>query len=299
MQHHEIQKILSIYQNIADNNYDNFMLHLENHDLKWLNSFVTSSEVLYMFDYIFPMELAINVGNEDIVFKLLEMGENPNKNNYFENAIIKGNRNIVGQLINAGAVIQINNNELLSLAAERGNLDIVKLLIEKGIDVNGYDRDYLWLLSHPLVRSIANGHIDIYQYLLDLTYVDKDTLNILAIQEVARRGDIKTLSFLIDNGLDINSQDYFYKATPLMIAISENQWSMTDYLIDMGVNIDAQDFEGQTALMIAVTNGSITMIKKILAARASKDLRDINNNTALELAIARKDRATIKLLERE
>jgi Ankyrin repeats (many copies)/Ankyrin repeats (3 copies) len=290
----EKERALLIYQSIASNNYDDFLDLIIGYDLKWLNSFVTDPEITYLFDCTLPMNLAIEVDNSCVVHKLIEMGEKPAP--FLEWAIISGNPIIVKLLIDAASEIQMKNNELLSLASERGNLEIVKILIEKGVDINSYDDDYFWV--HPVVKTIANAHIHIYRYLIPQITRHRDILNTIAMQEVARQGDLKTLSFLVDTGMDINAADHLWGSTPLMIAVGAKQSIMVNYLIDMGANINLQDFEGKTALMIAINDSSVTMVKKLLAAGSEKNLKDVNDNTALDLAIDRKNRYIAGLLQK-
>lgn len=118
----EQEKALLLYQSIENNDADCFINIIENHDLKWLNYFITATKIAYLYQLTFPLQLAIEVGNERIVAKLLEMGENPDP--FFEYAITAGNPAIVKLLIDAGFEIQATNNELLCRAAECGNLEI-------------------------------------------------------------------------------------------------------------------------------------------------------------------------------
>ncbi|PMD55239.1 ankyrin, partial [Hyaloscypha bicolor E] len=48
-------------------------------------------------------------------------------------------------------------------ASMNGHVDIVKLLLEKGADVNAADRDG----QTPLYRAFANRHVDIVKLLLE------------------------------------------------------------------------------------------------------------------------------------
>jgi ankyrin repeat protein len=290
----EKERALLIYQSIANNDYDVFLNLIKGYDLRWLNSFVTNPEIINLFDCTLPMNLAIEVDNICVVDKLIEMGENPAP--FLEWAIISGNQVIVKLLINAVSEIQVKNNELLSLAAERGNLGIVKLLIEKGVGINSYDDDYFWV--HPVVKAIASRHIHIYQYLIPLITRHRDILNTIAMQEVARQGDVETLSFLVDTGININAVDHLWGSTPLMVAVGANKSTIVNYLIDIGANINLQDFEGKTALMIATNDSLVDMVKKLLAAGSEKNLKDVDDNTALDLAIARKNRYVATLLQK-
>ena len=52
----------------------------------------------------------------------------------------------------------------LHIAAYKGNLEIVKILVEKSADINARDE---YFLSTPLLDACMKGHHDVVKYLLD------------------------------------------------------------------------------------------------------------------------------------
>lgn len=78
----------------------------------------------------------------------------------------KGNLEAVKVLLKNGA--DINKNETLhncrplASAADKGHLDVVKYLRE-----NGAEYDYSTILSNPLFKSINSGHLHVVKYLVD------------------------------------------------------------------------------------------------------------------------------------
>jgi ankyrin repeat protein len=293
------QQELLLYQAIEEHDFDLFLKTIGDHDLQWLNS------VLYgdIFDIITPLELAIEVSNQPVVVKILSMGEDPSS--YINTAIVAGDVNVVKLLFDAGAKVE-DAQESLYLAGKGGNLEILKFLIDSGVDFNNCDEQTTftdWVSFHPLVITIAYGHLHVYEYLTKFNNVDEiEILNTVALHEVARRGNIEALQLLLDRGIDVNSTHYLlegYNAgyTALMSAVSTTQLQMIEYLISVGAGVNLQDDVGQTALMIAVNHGSMILVKKLLATGAYKDLKDCNGNIALDLAINRQDKILVKLLK--
>jgi uncharacterized protein len=280
---------LLLYQSIENRDFELFTQLVKDRDLQWLNSAICGD----VFDITSPLEFAIESGNQPAVVKILSMGETPS---FLDVAVIVGNISILKLLFEAGAEIE-DNHELLFQAARSGNLEIVKLLIQNGVDVNSYDLEDEFLV-HPLVIAIAHGHVHLYEYLLSLSTAQQEILNITCLQEAARVGNIKSLQFLLDRNIDINSTHHLLLGnTALIAAVSANQWQMVDYLIGGGADVNLQDFEGQTALMSAVSHSSMTLVKKLLAAGANRGLSNAQGNTARDLAIERQDRLLIKLLQ--
>ncbi|HZZ09415.1 MAG TPA: ankyrin repeat domain-containing protein [Paraburkholderia sp.] len=86
----------------------------------------------------------------------------------------------------------------MMMAALNGDLDFVKLLIDKEAEVNKKG----WA---PLHYAAANGHDDIVKLLLDHSaYVDAGSPNgTTPLMMAARGGHVSTVKLLLDNGADL------------------------------------------------------------------------------------------------
>lgn len=76
---------LLLYQSIEEHDFDLFTKIVGDRDLKWLNS-VRFGDV---FDISTPLEVAIEMSNQPVVVKILEMGDTPS---YLDVAIIAVDR---------------------------------------------------------------------------------------------------------------------------------------------------------------------------------------------------------------
>ena len=70
---------------------------------------------------------------------------------------------IVKRIIENNTVTQAELTECLRFACGSGNLDVVKMLLERGADANGQDEKYKFF---PLHNAILKGHIEIIRELL-------------------------------------------------------------------------------------------------------------------------------------
>jgi ankyrin repeat protein len=86
---------------------------------------------------------------------------------------------------------------------------------------------------------------------------------------------IEAITKEIDSGLiHINSKDPIADMTFLMFAVRCNQKGLAKWLIEKGINIDAQErADGLTALMIAVGNDNLDMVKLLLEAKANINIQ--------------------------
>ena len=98
------------------------------------------------------------------VEEAIKRGVDVNCNYGFDlsNTAYNGHSDIVRLLLDNGALLKMeyNDNDVLNIACEKGYLDIVKMLVEVGGDVNVND-------GEPLMQASFRGYIEIVKYLLD------------------------------------------------------------------------------------------------------------------------------------
>ncbi|XP_031634253.1 uncharacterized protein LOC116347689 [Contarinia nasturtii] len=172
---------------------------------------------------VFPIHLAVEIGNLDIIKCLIENGVEVNAKDYFNRqglhiASRNAREDIVKILIENGAEVKNNGAELLHWAISGGDLSIIKILIRNGAELND---------DQLLLRAIAKDRADIVEA-------------------------------LITNGANINT-----KALPLHAAVLKGDIQVIRLILEKGVeNIDAKDNSG-TALYYAALNPSISNNREI------------------------------------
>ncbi len=165
--------------------------------------------------------------------------------------------------------VTTDNGSPLVTAAVTGNLEIVKLLVEKGADVN--------------IKSTDKG---------DLTPLFGGILG---------NGKEKqdTIKFLLDKGADVNARfvSKGFEATPLMMAASQKDTEIVRLILAKKPDIHAVDANtGITALMMAVLNNNVENAKELLAQGADVNKKAKNNATALSLAKQENNKEMINVL---
>ncbi len=100
---------------------------------------------------------------------------------------------------------QDNKNYLLAIASEHGHLDIVKICVENGADINSH-------YKMPIARAIFAGHVEIVKYLIEQGASLKSGL-IFAVQS----REVAMVEFILRN-FDIWIDDY---ESALKIAIDQ------------------------------------------------------------------------------
>lgn len=121
------------------------------------------------------LEEAIRKGHTDIAYTLAEKLQTVSCKS-IENAVIKNDIDMVKKLIpkvnNLDFPAGFNDHyTLLGLAAEEGFIEILKILLENGADVEKYYQ----YGAPPLFLAAENGHLEIVDLLLSRLSLDKRT----------------------------------------------------------------------------------------------------------------------------
>ena len=122
----------------------------------------------------------------------------------------------------------------LHIAAHGGFLNLVKVLIDKGTDVNANDIKR----NTPLSLAAQNGHLDAVKYLCEHE-ADINKANIVGNSPVygaAEHGHLHVVKYLREHGANIHKA-LNDGATPLLIAAQNGHLHVVKYLREHGANI--------------------------------------------------------------
>ena len=113
-----------------------------------------------------------------------------NINEQFINASLYGYLDVVKLLIELGANINIWNNRAIITASYAGHLDIVKLLIDYGADIRAQ-------YNQSIISASYNGHLSIVKLLIELG-ADIHAQNNQAIMYASCNGHLSVVKLLIE-----------------------------------------------------------------------------------------------------
>ena len=118
-------------------------------------------------------------------------------------------------------VKQLDECHLLETAARKGQLEIVRLLLRVGFNVNQSHRIRGCTILH---FACLGGHLQIVELLLE-------------------------------NGADIDTIAKVANRTPLDVAVLHKKTSITKLLLENGCKTNVRNHKGQTALEVAMNRG--------------------------------------------
>lgn len=154
-----------------------------------------------------------------------------------------------------------NKTTPLFLAATKGNIGMIKILVEEGVSLN---------------KKGPNGRT--------------------ALHVATQNGYTEIVKYLIEKGASINEKNNF-GSTPLYLAAWVGHLEIVEYLLEKNALLDEQDKQGSTALDKAVENDHLEIAKMLLQQGAS--IKEKNNEvlTALDLAKTKDYLEIVKLMQ--
>lgn len=173
-----------------------------------------------------------------------------------------------------------NGNRPLCVACEEGHLDVVKLLIENGANVNMHDRMH----NKPLYYACKNGHLDVAKWLiLKGSEVDVGSIdyNITPLYIACNEGHFDVVKLLVKRRANIHVKDRWGK-TPLYYACEKGYFDIAKFLIKNGANVNQKDDIGDTPLYYAYTNGHFKIVKLLIEKGVDVNEFDENCPICLE-----------------
>ncbi|XP_050960458.1 ankyrin repeat domain-containing protein 6b [Labeo rohita] len=207
----------------------------------------------------------------------------------------KGQAEHVVQLINKGAKVAITKNGRtpLHLAAYKGHIAVVRILLAAGCDLDIQDDGD----QTALHRAAVVGNGDVISALIQegcaLDRQDKDGNT--ALHEAAWHGFSQSVKLLVKAGANVHAKN---KAgnTALHLACQNGHAQSSKVLLLGGSRPDSKNSVGDTCLHVSARYNHVSVIRALLGAICSVTERNHAGDTALHIAAALNHRKTVRML---
>ena len=133
-------------------------------------------------------------------------------------------------------------------ACKTGDLEVVNVLLDRGVDVDSRDDDF-------------DGWTGLH--------------------EAASRGHLAVLDVLIENGADLNPRAKLAMSTPVYLAVSHAQEEAALLLMSRGADVHLTANRGITLLQEAAVKGLSKVVEELLRKKVYVNEKDDDGSAAL------------------
>lgn len=174
---------------------------------------------------------------------------------------------------------------------QQGNMEIVKLLIDNGADVNFPAHDRYGLTA--LQAAIISGDLKVVDYLLDKKADVKAASGWLfgrtALQAASKMGYAQLASELIQRGANVEEDTSMHDETCLYLAARSGNVNLVRLLLRHGANPDTpptRTYWSSTVLYQAIRSGKHDVVETLLAYGADATKYNEDKHTIVDYAHA-------------
>jgi ankyrin repeat protein len=180
--------------------------------------------------------------------------------------------------------------DALLVACEKGYIDIVKELLNASTPVNGYT------VISPLHVAAYWGHIEIVKLLVEngADINDKRNSGIISVLNIIAFPEAAHIAHDLDKkGWNFLNEDF----KPLHLAVLNNQVEVVKYLIQKGADVNVTSIPNHIYPLHLAAIVSAEICKILIEHGAKINVTDFNGDTPLDLAKRADNKEAIEILE--
>ena len=234
-----------------------------------MNNEITPLMIASAFKYNDILQALVSAG-ADLDLKSAKDDKKKIYNTALNYSILSENVEGVSILLNAGASID-NRSDYLHDAIEVNNVNIVKLLVNRGIDVNQIAKEengtYYYEGRSPLSLAVFKENAEIVKFLLlhdaDVN-MDEEPILYTAVNwyDSYKKSSFNIIRLILDAGANIDVR--YSGSTPLITAIKKGYMDVVKLLIGYGADVNYADKKGKKPLYYAINYSKKNEIIKLL-----------------------------------
>lgn len=202
-------------------------------------------------------------------------------------------------LLNYGAPLEVENAKCftpLILAAQKGNVELVKELLERGASPAATTCTGI----SAVLQAAHFGHDEVLKvllqagssFLIEIANYNHTT----PLMRAAQEGHVKCVQLLLESGAHVNRRNRAH-LTALMLASQRGHADVCQVLIQYGADLDAMTHQNSTSLLLAVKRGHIDVLQVLVTAGCELSVKESRGRTAREVAARRGQSELVELLD--
>ncbi len=196
---------------------------------------------------------------------------------------------------NANSKDKVADDSLIIIAARKNQLELVKLLILKGANIN----DANAFGKTPLHYAVVNENVEMIKFLIDLganlEARDEEEKTPIFIASWLNTS-FEVLKVLVDSGANVNAKNERGETPLHYLAIDCDRPEFFELLIENGADVNARDNEGNTPLHFAVSEHNLTAMPILMKHGANPLIKNSKRKSPCSMTRSKKVK---KILECE
>jgi ankyrin repeat protein len=239
------------------------------------------------YDFRTTLHLAAVEGNLKVVEALIDEGANVNVKDRWgqtplQDAVNMGHGQVIEMLQKNGGKLDYDDpSGALCGAASRGDLKMMKQLIDNGIDPNCGDYD----ARSAFHLSAAEGKLKVVDYLLSVGANSsiEDRWGGTPLEDAVKSGQEVCAMLLLHQKAKLRLD---FIANALCVAAAEGDLNLLRMLVTAGGHVDSVDYDSRTALHLASVEGQLLTVDFLVnTCHSDINLTDRWQSTAFQDAL--------------
>lgn len=212
------------------------------------------------------------------------------------------------QLVDAGADVRSKYKGLFGMtplhkAAELGDLNLVKLMLRKGAEVDATNYDF----GTPIIVAVKNHNFEVVQELIrngaELNNCIMTPRKVTPLHTAAEEGFLDIVELLIDAGAKVDTEMYcsssqFGGNTQLFLAALRGHTAICELLLQHGADVNAKCNEGFRPAHVAAIHGHLETLKTLKNHGADLSAKSVWGKTAEDMAKEYRKRNIVRFLSK-
>ena len=229
---------------------ESITIHLSDRHFKCAR-FVSNNTNIKLFYELWDIQYMVLYEHHYLAMKMMLNNDNSieNINSQLIESSNSGYLEVIKLLIDLGADVQYDNNKAIIKASKNGRFEAVKLLIESGADIHAQN-------NLAIICASENGRLEAVKLLIKYG-ANVQAQNNLAIIYASYGGHLQIIKLLIESGADIHAQNN----RAIIEASSKGHIKAIKLLIDSGADIHAQN---NKALIMARYNNCAGVVQLLI-----------------------------------
>jgi ankyrin repeat protein len=182
-------------------------------------------------------------------------------------AVARRSVEIVKLLIDSGANVDAEGvgsqrkAHPLHVAARVEGLAVATLLLERGAKVDSRDQEG----RTPLIIAASNGQTEVAELLLQKgadPLAEESAYHDTAIYIAAMHGHLGVVRLMLSKGVGVNVQNTHTGETPLWVAAMDNRTDVMEFLLSNGADPNIANHDGKTPIQVSVSSEAKDLLRK-------------------------------------